>query len=135
MSMKDYAFYDYGMILDGETVKLIASKAFDNITYNDICDLGYKLYEKGICEYIGEFTGEAQEVDDNGAGTWCGDTKEYDSDMLFYVPLSNYPTLFKKAYNNMDEIVSELKDKLGEYLSEDFDYRSGIHYICGTYYG
>ena len=135
MSMRDYAIYDYGMILDEETTKLIVSKAFDNITYDDICDLGYELYEKGICEYISEFTGEAQEVDDNGAGTWCGDTKEYDSDILFYVPLSNYPTLFKKAYSNMDEIISELKDKLGEYLPDDFDYRSRIRYICGTYYG
>lgn len=135
MSMRDYAFYDYGMILDEETIKVISSKAFDNLAGDDICDLGYKLYEEGICEYVSEFTGEAQEVDDNGAGTWCGDTKEYDSDMLFYIPLCNYPTLFKTSYNNMDEVISELKEALGKYLPEDFDYRSRIRYICGTYYG
>lgn len=135
MSMRNYAFYDYGMILDGEVIKTIASSMLYNITYDDIYDLGYKLYEKGICEYVSEFTGDAQEITINGAGTWCGDTKEYDNDMLFYVPLSNYPTLFKKAYNNMDEVISELKEKLGKYLPDDFDYRTRIHYICGTYYG
>ena len=135
MSMRDYAFYDYGMILDEETIKKIASKVPDNTEHYDICDLGYELNDKGICEYVGSFTGEAQELTDDGAPTWCGDTKEYDNDMLFYVPLSNYPTLFKKAYNNMDEVISELKEKLGKYLPDDFDYRTRIHYICGTYYG
>lgn len=135
MSMKDYGFYDYGMILDEETIKLIAAKVFDNIEYDDVCDLGYKLNEEGICEYVGSFTGETQELTDDGAPTWCGDTKEYDDDILFYLPLSNYPTLFKKAYNNMDEIINEFKEDVGEYLPDDFDYRSRIRHICGTYYG
>ena len=135
MSMKYYGFYDYGMILDEKTVKLIASKVLDNIEHDDICDLGYKLFDEGICEYISEFTGDAQEISDNGAGDNWENTKEYDNDILFYVPLYNYPTLFKKAYNDMDEIISELKEKLGEYLPEDFDYRSKIYHISGTYYG
>ena len=37
--------------------------------------------------------------------------------------------------NNMEEIVDEFKSKLGKYLPEDFDYRSRISHICGTYYG
>ena len=135
MSMKNYGFYDYGMILDEETIKIIAAKAFDSIEYDDICDLGYKLFDEGICDYMSEFTGDAQEISDNGAGDSWGNTEEYDSDILFYVPLSNYPTLFKKAYNDMDEIISELKEKLGEYLPDDFDYRSRIYHISGTYYG
>lgn len=136
MSMKEYAVYDYGLVLDEEAIKVIASKIFDDFTEDeDANGLGYELYDKEICEYISEFTGEAQELTDSGAGTWCGDTKEYSSDILFYIPLSKYPTLFKKAYNNMDEIISELKEQLGEYLPEDFDYRSRIRHICGTYYG
>ena len=136
MSMKDYALYDYGMILDEETMKTIASKVFDDFVDDDnICGLGYDLQDEGICEYVSEFTGEAQELTDSGAGTWCGDTIEYNSDALCYVPLSNYPTLFEKAYNNIDEIINELKEKVGAYLPEDFDYRSRLRYICGTYYG
>ena len=29
----------------------------------------------------------------------------------------------------------EMKSKIGEYLPEDFDYRSRICHISGTYYG
>ena len=35
----------------------------------------------------------------------------------------------------MEEIVEELKSKVGEYLPEDFDYRKNIRHISGTYFG
>lgn len=136
MSMRDYAVNDYGLVLDYETMKLIASKIFDDFVddVEEYGDWGYELYDHGICEYIVDFTGEAQEVDGNGF-YWGGDSKYYSSDALCYVPVSTYPTLFKRAYNNMEEIVDEFKMKLGKYLSEDFDYRSRIRHISGTYYG
>lgn len=134
MSMRDYAVDDYGLVLDEETVKVIASKVYEDYT-EDIADWGFELYSSGICEYIGEFTGEAQEITDDGTFIWGGDYKSYNDEAIYYVPLSKYPTLFKRAYNNMEEIIDEFKSKLGEYLPEDFDYRSKIRHICGTYYG
>ena len=138
MSMRDYAINDYGLVLDGETMKLIASKVIDDfvdVDDDEECgDWGYELYDYGICEYIVDFTGEAQEIDDNGY-YWISDSISYSSDAICYVPVSNYPTLFRKAYNNMDELVEEFKDKIGEYLPKDFDYKSRIRIICGTYFG
>ena len=136
MSMRDYAVDDYGLVLDKETVKTIASQVIDDYTEeeNVMGVLGYELYDRGICEYIGDFTGEAQEID--GRGLYCGgDSQEYYGDVIVYVQATHYPTLFRKAYNNMDEIVKEFKSKVGEYLPEDFDYRSRIRHICGTYFG
>ena len=135
MSMRDYAVDDYGLVLDKETINDIASRIFDDYTENTDAYWGYELYDKGICEYISEFTGESQELTDDGVYTWGGDSEEYRADVICYVPISKYPTLFKKSYNNMDEIVEEFKNKLNEYLTEDFDYRSRIRHICGTYYG
>lgn len=137
MSMRDYAVDDYGLVLDKETIKVIASKAFDDFTEDeDILSVwGYELYESGICEYVSEFTGESQVLTDDGAFIWGGEYECYNCEELVYIPLFKYPTLFKPAYNNMEEIVKEFKDKLGEYLAEDFDYRSRIRHICGTYYG
>lgn len=137
MSMRDYAVDDYGLILDEETVKVIASKVIDDFAEykNDpTVDWAYELYDHGICEYISEFTGEAQEMDGNGL-YWGGECELYNNDMIAYVPVSNYPTLFRKAYNNIGELVEEFKNKLGEYLAEDFDYENRIRHICGTYYG
>lgn len=136
MSMKDYAVDDYGLVLDKETVKVIASKLFDDFNDEDNSDVNwlYELYDHGICEYIGEFTGEAQEIGNNGF--YCGgEYKTYSNEEIAYVQVSNYPTLFRKAYNNIGEIVEEFKDKIGKYLPEDFDYESRIRHICGTYYG
>ena len=133
MSMRHYAFDDYGLVLDKETVKTIASQVFDDYT-EDETDTVFDLYEKGICECITEFNGEAHEIDDNGMFSWYDDSRSYDYEPIAYIPLRNYPTLFKQAYNNMDEIVEEMKSKIGEYLPEDFDYRSRICHISGTYY-
>lgn len=137
MSMRDFAVDDYGLVLDKETIKVIASKVFEDFVDDDeeFGDWAYELYDKGICEYISEFTGEAQELDCDGIFLWGVDCKYYRAEGIAYVSLSRYPTLFKKAYNNMEEIVDECKSKLGKYLPEDFDYRSRICHICGTYYG
>jgi hypothetical protein len=133
--MQHYAFDDYGLVLDKETVKIIASKVFDDYKENESATaLAYDFYDRGICEYISEFTGEAQELDGQGL-YWGGDSIEYYSDIIAYIQATNYPTLFRKAYNNMDELVEEFKNKIGEYLPENFDYRSRIRHICGTYFG
>lgn len=136
MSMRDYAVDDYGLVLDKETVKTIASKVIEDYTEeeNVMGVWGYELYDRGICEYIGNFTGEAQELDGQGL-YFGGDSIGYYGDIIAYVQATNYPTLFRKAYNNMDELVEEFKNKIGEYLPEDFDYRSRIRHICGTYFG
>ena len=135
MSMRDYAVDDYGLVLDEETVRIIASKVFDDYKENESATaLAFDLYDHGICEYISEFTGEAQELDGQGM-YWGGDSKDYSCDVIVYVHATNYPTLFRKAYNNMDELVEEFKEKIGEYLPEDFDYRSRIRHISGTYFG
>lgn len=136
MSMRDYAVDDYGLVLDKETVKTIASKVIDDYTEqeNVMGYWEYKLYDLGICEYISEFTGEAQELDEQGL-YFGGDSIGYYGDIIVYVQAIHYPTLFRKAYNNMDELVEEFKNKVGEYLPDDFDYRSRIRHICGTYFG
>jgi uncharacterized protein (UPF0297 family) len=135
--MRDYAVDDYGLVLDEETMKIIASKVFDDFIDNneEYGDWGYEIYDRGKCEYISDFTGEAQELTDDGVYTWGGNSKDYRYDSICYVPTSKYPTLFKRAYNNMEEIVEEFKSKLGKYLPKDFDYRNKIRHISGTYYG
>ena len=132
MSMKDYAVDDYGMVLDEETAKTICLKVLKGY---DREDYGYDLYNEGLCEHISEFNGEAQELDDDGRVNWGANSDEYRGYSIYYIPLKQYPTIFKKAYNDMGEIVDELKADVGKYLPDDFDYRSRIRHICGTYVG
>lgn len=134
MSMRDYAVDDYGLVLDKETMEIIISK-LDIERLDEDESLEYILYDEGICEYISEFTGESQSINNDGYFDFSGDYESYRGDSIVYVPTSKYPTLFKRVYNNMEEIIDEFRDKIGEYLPEDFDYRSRIRHIYGTYYG
>lgn len=138
MSMRDYAVDDYGLLMTREMMETIVSKYCSDYTkqkYEDDehgfnCD----LYQAGIVDYISEFTGESMEIDDSGR-TIFTQSETYDNDIIYYIPACNYSTLFKPAYNNMDELISEFRWKLCDYLPDDFDYRKRIRHIVGTYYG
>lgn len=138
MGMRDYAVNDYGLLMTADMLMSIASKVCDDYNENDYLDdpwaFNDMLYEKGIVDYISEFTGESMEILDEGQTTWdSGETWQCDN--IWYISASNYPSLFKKAYENIDEMVQEFKEKLGEYLTDDFDYRKQIRHIVGTYFG
>ena len=135
MSMRDYAVDDYGLLLTEETMKIIASKVCDDFEDMEEDEYGDALYEEGICEYIGDFTGEAGILFDDGLNDWMSNGEMYDGDRIYYIQVSSYPTIFKAAYENMDALIAEFKEKVGEYLPKDFDYRANIRHIVGTYFG
>lgn len=135
MSMGNYAVDDYGLLLTEGTMKVIASKVCDDFEDMEEDEYGYSLYEKGICEYVSEFEGEAGILLDNGLNNWVTGGEIYNEDSIYYIPCKSYPTLFKAAYENMDALIAEFKEKVGEYLPKDFDYRSNIRHIVGTYWG
>lgn len=136
MSMREYALNDYGLVLDEETINNIASQIFKDYTEDTKTCWGCELYEVGLCELISDFIGEAQQLADDGEPIiFSKYNKEYTCNTIFYIPTLRYPTLFKKAYDNIEEIIEEFKAKLGKYLSENFDYRNHICYITGTYCG
>lgn len=135
MSMRDYAVDDYGLLLTEETMRTIAAIVCDDFDDIEEDEYGDALYEEGICEYIGDFTGEAGILLDDGLNDWTRNGEMYNGDRIYYIPVSSYPTIFKAAYENMDALIAEFKEKVGEYLPEDFDYRANIRHIVGTYFG
>lgn len=133
MSMRDYAYNDYGLVLDEDTMKYMYAKAVGE-QEADLYDMGYALYEKGMCEYTGEFTGEASFIDDDGDDDWRI-SESYSCDAIYYVPIRKYPSLFQAPYSNIDEIVEEFKSKVGAYMPDGYDYRANIRHIVGTVFG
>lgn len=138
MSMRDYAVNDYGLVLDEETIKVIASQYCEGYTEEDYDEdpwgFNDELYSAGIVEYMSDFSGETIHIDDDGIDDWRN-TDVYCSDLIYYIPVSRISTLFKAAYNNIEEMVDEFKEKIGEYFTEDFNYREYIRHIVGTYFG
>ena len=138
MSMRDYAVDDYGLVLDSNAMHIIASKVFDDLTDEewaaDVWGCAYDACDKAGLEYICDFTGEVFDVEDDGLDDYRSGNP-YRNDTLFYMPLSEHPRLFVRTYKNMNEIVAELRLRLGRYLPDNFDYRGNFKHVVGTYFG
>ena len=141
MSMREYAVYDYGLLLTEETMKVLAKKHCDNFTEEDFAMDKFVFYEAveeifgGNIEYTSEFTGEAKCIEDDGTCGWGCDSAYYNDDYIYYIPINRTLSLFKAAYNNIDDMIADFKERVGEYMPEDFDYRYNMRYIIGTYWG
>lgn len=138
MSMRDYAVNEYGLVLNTNHLQILAARILD-----DYSDEGWEIDKYGIVDeltykscvnYIGDFCGEAFTIKDSGETDFMN-SEPYNSDTIYYIPILNYPTLLKSAYNSIEEIVSEYKERIGNYLPDNFDYRSNIKHIVGTYFG
>lgn len=138
MSMRDYAVDDYGLVLNTNHLHLISAKLLDDYSEkeweNDRYGLVEAVVDKLGIQSIGNFSGEAFTINDNGEPDWSN-TEVYSEDPIYYVNTSAYPNLFKQAYKNINEIIDEFKKKIGEHLPLDFDYRNCIRHIVGTYFG
>ena len=111
MSMRTFAVNDYGLVMTRDMLKTICKKYFTGFTekeYDEDEDsFNEVLWDGGLVEHIGNFTGDATE---------------------------KFPSLFKTAYSNMDELESEFRNKFNRYFPDDFDYRKHICHIVGTYF-
>ena len=140
MSMQDYGVNDYGLLVDYETLKLMTeAKLGDDFDPDDFWggEVSYAtdFYEDGILEYIGDFTGQSCRIDDDGRDAWGGEVENYREEWMTYIPCDRQSTLFERAYRNVDEIIEEMKQKVGELLPDDYDYRKNIVHVVGTYFG
>ncbi len=129
MSMRDYSFDDYGIILKKEDIERII-----NITSKEngeICDS--EVLEENF-DYQISFTGEAVGLLDDGTEDW-NKYMTFNYETIYYCGLKNASTLIKPAYSSLDEAAEELKDYYGMWFPNDFDFRSNICHITGTYYG
>ena len=138
MSSRDYGIDDYGLVLDSGDLKHFASKYCDDYTEeeyeNDPLSFIEMLTYNLDVNYASDFTGEAFIVGDDGYTQWVSGSMAYNCDVIYYVPVNKYASLFKASYRDMDEVIDELKDKVGKYLPEDFDYRNKFRHISGTYW-
>lgn len=127
MSMRDYSVDIWGIVLNGvlDNEKLMG------------------LAESDVISYTGAFTGDAMEVNDNASPMWSK-SESFSDDTIYYIELPKWPMMFKAAYKDMDELVTDMKKRYDEAVRESCGelpemtrklIRGNLRYVCGTYYG
>lgn len=127
MSMRIYGIDDYGFVIIGEAFDEM-NKRFDEARGVEVWDFLDWLSDNACTSP--DFEGSLFPIDDTNLNAIC---EECFADTLYYFPLNNYPTLFTKAYNSMDDIINEIKEKADGLLPDDFPIENYIVHITGTY--
>ena len=82
--------------------------------------------------FCSEFEGEAHSIFDDELDS----ERSWSTDILCYMPAAREPELFRAVYLDPRELIDEHKnafDDAGVVLPEDFNWKSHIVYIEGTY--
>lgn len=131
----DYAFDDYGIILNGLGCTNGKHPDFDE-------DCLEEMAENEVVEHQFSFTGEAFPVDDKGKADW-GHGDQFDDECVYYIPTKRNPNLFEAVYAGMKELLDELCESYRAARKQDArlpkltrkEIRERLRYISGTYYG
>ena len=128
MSMRNYSFSDYGIVLNG---------LVDGGTQED-------LAECGIVETQFSFTGDAFPLYDNGNPKY-GEADTFNDEAIYYIALQRSPNFFKAAYRDMEELVADMLARYRNMRRKDESHRLPVltakkvrrllRMVDGTYYG
>lgn len=128
MSSQNYNGQVYGLYIENENV----FKEYLDERNRDMEELRDRLYDSG-----------AVFIDEDFEDVYIGsaiDNSTFDhsnkpSEDVWILPLSKWPTLLKPAYSSENEIISELKNKYGTILPQNYDYHNNIVYASYVVWG
>lgn len=133
MSMREYSVHDFGYVFSEKMIDQVIEK----MKPKDI-ELGdtYEMADIMGLEYVGNFTGEAIRLDENGDDDFKDDAWTYSGDTVFYFPIGTYSSLFQAAYQSKAELAVSMRCNYQKWLPDDLDeiYR-GIRHIVGSSFG
>lgn len=135
MSMRDYGVDDYGIVLNGLGAKRGKHPDFDENWLEE-------MYENETISCQSNCTAEAAPLSDQGHPDW-NHVDYFNCESIYYIALKKCPTLFKRAYKDMKEIIDELVASYKAARKEDNrlpkltrkEIRGMLRYISGSYNG
>lgn len=114
MSMREYAVRDYGVLIYEEDLLEEYLEEYENNGYID------------VLENYSDFEGEMMFLDPSRPHTYS--PGEY----FFFGQSERFPSMFSRAYNNYEELKTELKDNYSKFVKEDFPWDDRIVELNGT---
>lgn len=142
MSMDITVFHSYGLLFSKESISIILShmlpvwekerpelyKRFSTEDpYIDFCEYLNTHYEVNIYGNV-EHLRCYRLCDQEGYFYKAGD-------FFYLLDLNSSPSLFESAYSDFDEIIQEVKMRIGELMPPDFPYEEYLLEILGETWG
>lgn len=134
MSTNIYAMMTYGLHLEREVLISSAERLSgeENLSLSDAVEI---LYERGLVDYDGSFTGEAMMLRLDGSLDYGYPLEVYYDEPIAYITLPNQPSLLKGAYRSFDAAVEAVKKIGQQFLPSDYDYTGHLCAFIGTTFG
>lgn len=142
MSMETTVFHSYGLLFSEESVAIILSHmlpiwekeepelyqrfSIEN-PYMDFCEYLNACYEVNIYGNV-EYLRCCRLCDGEGYRYHTGD-------FFYLLDLDKSPSLFGTAYSDFNEIIQEVKTRIGEILPLDFPFEEFLLEILGETWG
>lgn len=136
MGMRETEISLYVLYLPGETMRHLAQKLcpeFSDTDYDvDTASFHEEIMKSlnGTVESVSRFSGYAYRHPSDGGE--CVLRQSFEDEPVYYIPLDKGPTLFRPAYETLDEVISEIVGKIEDVLPLDFDYALNVCSLEGT---
>lgn len=136
MGMRETEISLYVLYLPNETMRYLTKKLCPDYTDNDYEEDPASFHEDviktldGKVESVNRLSGYAYRHPANGED--CVLRQNFDDEPVYYIPLEKGPTLFRPAYETLDEVIAEVTGKIGDVLPLDFNYALNVCSLEGT---
>lgn len=137
--MRDYIAQGMGLVIPTSVWPYVSThhEKWDEKTWGDDYQ-GFLYYLEDIsgkrlvsfCECNGDF----YTIDETDFAPF-NERDAVDDESFFLLEIDRYPSLFQRAYIDINEIVDEFKKSVGKYFPEDFDFQRYLVSFHGTYWG
>ena len=145
MSMREYPYRVLGLYVKKEELNLSKIRAesfsedmpddevFEELSY----DCNYLTETGGSILPISQFTGGYDFLNGEIIGLLDDSINLDINDEWVLMELPEYPTLFKAAYKDEDDLILRVKELFKDYILNEssFDYRKRLIKLAGTYCG
>ncbi len=142
MSMDVSVFHSYGFLVTDELAESMFQRA-KNFWKSTAHDLYKKFQEETdtsiFLEYLNEYHQAVHYANADYIYAYrIFDKEETDfhiGEEFYFIELEKSPQLFTQSYNSYDEIIQEIQDNIGAFLSPDFSFTEYLLEIYGETWG
>lgn len=135
-------FHSFGFLITDELAESMFQQA-KNIWKLTASDLYQKFHRETDVSVFLEYLNDYHQVNHYANADYIYSRRIFDEEEtafhigeeFYFIELQKSPQLFSQSYNSYDEIIQEIQDNIGAFLSPDFSFTDHLLEIYGETWG